>query len=120
MYLKRKTNKKEFTTNSFSSSQLPASETAAGQPTSGLTGPHVHLQQLLLLTVIDGGNVLPRAVHQLVTGPVSVQDGGERLLVHVADHGSQTCRRTQISTGANGGAGAAAADLPKMGLPLWV
>lgn len=109
-----KTNKKEFTTNLNPVEPLPVNHPVAS------TRPHVHLQLLpSLLTVIDGRNVLPPAVDQLVTGSVSVQDGGERLLVHVADHRSQTCRRTQISTGANGAA-AAAADLPKMGLPLWV
>lgn len=43
------------------------------------------------LTVVNSGNVLPPAVDKLEAWAISVQDGGEGLLVDIAHSWCQTC-----------------------------
>lgn len=55
-----------------------------------------------LPTVVDVGDVLPPAIDDLVTWSVSIQDGGEGLLVHVAHNRGQACGwRRRASTAAD-------------------
>ena len=47
---------------------------------------------LVLLTVIDSGDIFPRSVDKFVTWSVPIYDGGEGLLVNITEHRGQTCR----------------------------
>lgn len=46
---------------------------------------------LILLTVVNSRNILPRTVHNFVTRSVPIHDGGKGLLVNITQRWGQTC-----------------------------
>lgn len=46
---------------------------------------------MILLTVVNSGDILPHAVNKFVTWSVPIYDGGKGLLVNIAQHWGQTC-----------------------------